>query len=287
TTVSELGSTFFTAIDKYRLAAKELARLDPTLKRSDPSWFGIDNSPFVNDVAQILHVKGEAPAILDDFRKVSRLDGYSLFMSRFVSSYVFRTTAEFADFLLANYDGGIVEDAFLAAGGEAEVFNHGQRETYLDLADLCRRLGAGGRRVFLLDHYPDFPAGTQPCFVCKLVILDRGTDPDVVAARCRTLGYAFDPATQEVDPDSVMAGLSAGTSSERWAQVQRYKAMEPVWGRTPEELAGESFKQTVMNRLYRLRQSVRVWQRGWRRLNIRHPLTFMDVQHALEDKRNE
>lgn len=285
-TASELGSTFFTAIDKFRLASLELSRLEPAAPEINPEWYGIDNSPFVNDVARILHSSGVTLKILDDHRKARRVGGYGLFLSRFVSSYVFDNTLEFSNFLLANYDGGIVEDAFSAAGKEVEVFNHGQRETYFDLAALCRKLQSNGRRVFMLDHFPDFPAGTKPCFVCKLVFVDHKTDIDVVSRRVRALGYELDADTQEVEAETVLERLKASTTAARWEQVSRYKMKEPVWGRTPAKPPTDSLRSRIINGLYRLRRSHQIKRQGWRLLNLSNPLTIVDVEQALSDKKN-
>ena len=232
-TISELGSTFFTSIDKFKLAVRELMRLDPAVGKINPAWCGIDNSPFVNQVAQILHPSGVDLKISDDHRKFRKANGYNFFVSRFVCSYVFEKTVVLGEFLNANFGSGIFEDAFAADGSEVEVFNHGQRETYLDIAALCRKLRADGRRVFLLDHYPDFPGGTVRCFVCKLMFVDDQVDMAVASQRIRQLGYEFSLESQLIDPDTILDRLNEPISADRWEQVRRYKTKEPVWGRTP------------------------------------------------------
>jgi hypothetical protein len=226
-TVVELGQTFFTAIDKFQLIYA-LSKEAFDYKIDHLNWVGIDCSDFCNTTAQILHDRvRDRITLLTDWQAFTKKNEV-LFHSRFVCSYAFPTTSALADFLCKNTDCTVIEDAFSTTKDEKTTYNHGQKEVFFSLDQLCAELHRTGFETFILDFYGDWPSGSEQCLVVKLLIVKKN-HIDLGKLQTFTSYHGFKLlADHKLDTNSLMSTIS----SADWKKIQRNKRTSPVWGRT-------------------------------------------------------
>lgn len=261
----ELGSTFFTARTKFETVNAVARELFADWPRFEPRWVGIDNSPFMHDTAQLLH--GQAMRLVDDYRKADR-EG-AIFISRFVSSYVFQSGREFADYL-SPFRAALIEDAYSTTSADVPVENHGQPEVFFSVPEAMGQLERAGFEIYLLDHYPDFPAGAAPCHVIRYLAAKPGVYGLGVAGRLSALGFN---AAQRVAGLSLLDRLNSSVSASQWDEVERAKQASPVWGRAQP-------RASARTRLAR-------WLRSfgkWGDYRLRSPLAAQEIQRALGEE---
>ena len=102
--IVELGQTFFTSIDKCRFV-HELSKnhFSTGDKLNQLEWIGIDNSEFCNTTARVLHENYDKNMQIYTSLEEYPLQAKAIFHSRFVCSYSFQTTSDFANFLTRHF----------------------------------------------------------------------------------------------------------------------------------------------------------------------------------------
>lgn len=219
--ITEFGSTFFTLIDK----------LDLISPNNNIKWEGIDNSDFVNETARYLHPTKNLKITKDweNYKSTSN----ALLTSRFVCSYAIDNSNDFADFISKHFTVGVIEDAFSSNNKDQTTYNHGQKQTFYSLDNLFKKLNDFGFEVFILDSYPDCPAGSTRCHNTKFFFYK----PDSIKV---DLNYLFNKLEDvqfanigyKYSGDSPSHFLNKRITDEEWVDVERNKRINPVWSRT-------------------------------------------------------
>lgn len=222
---AELGSTFFTSRTRFEIVSRIASELCADWPRMSPRWLGIDNSNFMHDTVRALH--GESD-LIDDYREMKKPEGFASFLSRFVASYAFNSGGDFASWLAERFQVVLVEDAYSTVERDVAVQNHGQPQIFFSVPATFCKLREAGFQIYVLDSYPDWPAGTAPCHVVKYLAL-RDLEPKQAFENLNRLGYAPPPPT---DPVVLLEQLNAGVSARQWHEVRAAKAISPVWGRS-------------------------------------------------------
>lgn len=276
----ELGSTFLTSKTRFEIIDRVARELDPEWPSLQPQWLGIDNSRFMHDTTRALH--GESGIeLVSDYGEVARPGRFAVFLSRFVASYAFRGGREFADYLGERFPAALVEDAHSTTLEELPVFNHGQRETFFSVPEVFARLEQHGMQVYLLDAYPDHPAGAARCHVLRYLALRKGLATKRFRQRLTALGFG-DPG-DPVTASALLQKLNDAVAPAQWRAVKRAKEESPVWGRTP--FAGSSpawnaFVRRAKDQVKRL-----VLYPAWRRYRFGGPLAEREILRALHDEK--
>lgn len=268
----EFGSTFFTAKTKLEILGE--IHGGPALQ---PEWIGIDNSRFMHDTSRALH--GDAFRLVDDYRSVQKPGRFAVFLSRFVASYVLPDGLALADYLAERFQAAVLEDAYSTTAKDVRVFNHGQAETFFSIPETFGRLEQNGFELRLLENYPDFPAGSAPCHVIRIVAARKGVFNDRAREHLAVLGF---PAGEPVSAASLLDRLNARVTPGRWRAVERAKRESPVWGRTPDEAARPSWRA----RLGALRQALRqgLARSGWKRYRLAGPAAEREIDRVLDEE---
>lgn len=276
-TVAELGQTFFTFIDKFRFLEK---LSNEPLDSEQINWVGIDNSEFANITASTLHINHKNISFYNDWKDF-KTNGNAIFHSRFVCSYAFPTTNAFADFISSNFSACVIEDAFSIVGKEVEVFNHGQRQLFFSLNDCVNKLRSQGFKVFLIDWYGDFPAGSEKCFVTKLLVFkESAVDLAAVCQHLSNHGLNFDPLKADI-PD-MLNYMDTRIDSKEWAKIKDNKLVNPVWSRTvvKETNLSEDFKNIAR----KIRNKFRIVKNGFHRHDLRGQNMDESILIYLDEK---
>jgi hypothetical protein len=238
----ELGSTFFSSIEKLDLCGRLLGR---PLDRSRLLFSGIEYSPFLKRSSIYFHPE-DTIRLMTTPGEWQRSREQVFHVSRFVGSYAFRSTADFAT-ELARSDAFHIIDVFNLGQSDFHSWDLGLPITFLTLPDLVNRLSEAGFDLFLTKVDPEFhTAGQSKALVGRLFGIRR-----TVAAR---LGYfeRFEPlggfatalsarAMDHREARAVLAEVTASLSPEQWEALAEYKRFFPIWGRnsvnTKEEVA--------------------------------------------------
>ena len=279
-TFTELGSTFFASKTKFEIIDQLAAKCFSDWPQLKPKWIGIDNSRFMHDTTRTLHGQG-AVELLDDYRALPRLDGLAIFLSRFVTSYVFSSASEFADFIAERFQIALIEDAYSTTEDDAAVFNHGQAEIFFSIPMAIGRLEQVDFDIYLLDTYPEFPAGSAPCHVIRYIAIKKGLLRARAKERLASLG--IDSMNQPTAVKLLLQQLNSRIPRERWRAIKKAKRESPVWGRTPEESnAGtwNSYAQKVKEAIKRY------WARSdWHDYRLEGPMAIREIDRAIRDEK--
>ncbi|MBM3815336.1 MAG: hypothetical protein FJW20_27305, partial [Acidimicrobiia bacterium] len=226
----ELGSTFFASKTKFEIVDQVARAWFAEWPRLQPRWVGIDNCLFMRDTACLLH--GQAGVeLVGDYRAVAKPDGFAVFWSRFVASYVFQSSIEFAGYLADRFQAIVVEDAYSTTAQDVPVFNHGQPEVFFSAPTVMGALEQADFEIHILDWYPDFPAGSAPCHVIRYLAAKKG----LLTGRVKDYlaGLGFNQPGPPVLAATLLDQLNAAVTPRQWRAVKLAKRQSPVWGRTP------------------------------------------------------
>lgn len=218
--VWELGSTIFTIYTKVEYLIKALK------KKFKIIYYGIEKNTYLSDLSKILHPKCK---VYSDVNKINlnKTDRKNLFVSRFVSSYVFKNTASLAD-LLVKFDYGYLTEPFNLARGECLQYNHGLPNIFFDFVKLLKKL-LETHDCFCAGYYYDYPAGTSPCFVCDLVFISKKIKHNKKIKE--TLQQEFEVFEKIEDPIIFAEMVRARISKIEKSCLALSKRLNPVWGK--------------------------------------------------------
>jgi len=272
----ELGSTFFASKTKFEIIdhiAKQCIADWPGLH---PRWIGIDNSRFMHDTTRVLHGAG-AVELLEDYRALAKSDSLSIFLSRFVTSYVFSSSLEFADYVAERFQVALVEDAYSTTDQDVAVFNHGQAEIFFSVSTTMGRLEQADFEIYVLDSYPEYPAGSAPCHVIRYLAAKRGLVTERAKERLVPLGIDF--VDKPVSARTLLQQLNASVTPQRWRAVKQAKRESPVWGRTPEASDSGPWSRITG----RARELINHYCRhtGWRHYRLGGVMAVREISRAL------
>jgi hypothetical protein len=276
----ELGSTFFTSKTRFEIVdavARERFTDWPGLR---PRWLGIDNSRFMHDTTRALH-GGEAVSLYEDYRLAPKPQRYGVFLSRFVASYAFQTSMEFGAYLADRFRAALVEDAYSTTIDDVPVFNHGQAETFFSIPALFGLLEQAGFTCYVLDSYPDFPAGAAPCHVIRYLALRGG--PVGTTLRTYLEGLGFPPPREPAAAATLLQTLNDAVTPRTWRTVKKAKEESPVWGRTHVPVNRGGLLGAAQAAKSSLLRSVA--NRAWRRYRFSGPLAVREIDRALRDEK--
>jgi hypothetical protein len=263
----ELGSTFFASKTKFEIIERIATERFPDWPKLDPAWTGVDNSRFMHDSTRALH--GEAGIeLFDGHDAIRRESDFAVFLSRFVASYVFAGGRQLADYLAERFDAALVEDAYSITGEDVPVFNHGQPEVFFALPETFGRLEQAGFEIYVLDSYPDFPAGSAPCHVIRCLAAKKARYTVEARSRLEALGFA---TASPVDAGKLLPKLNAAVSAKQWRAVERAKRTSPVWGRAA--------------RVPRASWRARLAHWGWGRYRLGGPAALAEIYRALDEEK--
>jgi hypothetical protein len=281
-TFVELGSTFFASKTKFEIVdqiGKERFKDWPKLQ---PKWIGIDNSRFMHDSTRALHGEG-AVDLVEDYRAVVRPDGLAVFLSRFVPSYVYSSSIEFASYLADRFQVALVEDAYSTIDQDVAVFNHGQPEIFFAIPKVMGLLAEAGFDIFVLETYPDYPADAAPCHVIRYIATKKGLLTKRVKEYLAGLG--MNSPYEPISARTLLGQLNASVTPRRWRAVEQAKRQSPVWGRTPEVSDSGPWKsftsaaKELIGRYFRYP--------GWHHYRLSGPMVVREIDRALSAEKPE
>lgn len=224
----ELGSTFFSSIDKFNIIQKVASLSGLEWNGYTPSWLGIDNSSFSNKVAYQLHAHRQNIQIIEDYQDIKK-SSFSVLYSRFVASYVFKTHETLVEYISDYFNALVIEDAFSTTDDDIVTHNHGQPETFFSFTKYTSALNKKGFKVYVMNAYPDYPAGTHPCYVIKHFAVKRDFPVEKMREDLLKIGICVD--ITPID-ESFTSSLNKKYSQKDWNIVERSKKISPVWGET-------------------------------------------------------
>lgn len=280
-TIVELGQTFFTAIDKFEfihLLSKKC--FSPGYQLDQIKWIGIDNSEFCNMTANILHEqKQQNLTIYSSVEELPKQEN-AIFHSRFVCSYVFKNTKDFAGFLSQNFEFSVIEDAFSTKEQDIHTQNHGQSETFFNLQELNELLGKDQFETYILDYYGDWPAASSQCLVVKLLIVKKGVfDKQKFQKFLNYHGFKNDMIDQS--KNNLLENLMSSISRSEWRKIYANKKINPVWGRTSFE------KVSMLRKLLKFAcDRYRLFREGYRSYNLKGRNAEQEIYRYLNEQNN-
>ena len=276
----ELGSTFFASKLRFEIIDQVGRELFSDWKAMTPEWVGIDISTFMHDTTRLLHRDSEIK-LVRNCSDVPNTGQFSTLISRFVASYVFPTGVEFAKYAANRFQAIMIEDAYSTIKTDVSVSNHGQRQTFFSMLDVFRAFADRRYNIFVLDSYPDYPAGSAPCHVVKYLALSDELSKSSYKTYLAELG--FESPQVAARPDTLLDELNSEISAERWAVVKRAKSESPIWGRTP-ELPERSIGETVKSGLSYF--SNVIGGRGeWGDYQMGGPQAINEIARAIAEER--
>lgn len=218
--VWELGSTLFTISTKVDYLNSVFG------KKSKIKYFGIEKNKYLSQLSKILHPNCRIYSdknYLNPLKKKNK----NLFVSRFVSSYVFEKTEYLAD-QLTKFDYGYLTEPFNLDEGENLHYNHGLPNAFFDFVKLLQKL-LNSHDCFSAGHYYDHPAGTSLCFVCNLVFISKNlkSKKDIQ----KKLKKTFDLFQQIENPTDYLAQVRSGITKTEKRSLEILKKLNPVWGK--------------------------------------------------------
>jgi len=264
----ELGSTFGAAITKWSVVSRIIHDRNAPVR-----YVGIDNASLMARMTALLHGP-DVPVLADALDLPSARD--SVLLSRFVASYVFRDSNALLNWITSHFDALAIEDPFSTSGLDWNGQNHGQRESFFSLPLLVDGLLAAGYAVGVIDSYGDWPAGTAPCHVVKLIALrDTATWESISSRFYRAAGRRL---SRVWSGRELLDDLNASVTPEMWDQIRSAKEDSPVWGPTSEDYAALSSRDER-----RAEQSLGVWQN----YRLAGPDAVAAIAQALTERPND
>lgn len=276
----ELGSTFFTSKTRFEIIDRIAAERFAGWPRLQPQWLGIDNSRFMHDTTRALHGVGGI-ALAEDYRSLAKPERFAVFLSRFVASYAFPRGSDFAAYLAERFQAALVEDAYSTTEKELHVYNHGQSEIFFSIPEVFASLESSGFEIYLLDTYPDHPAGAAPCHILRYLAARKGLVGEQFRERMAALG--FNAPREPVTAGTLLHELNASVTPQRWNAVKKAKEESPVWGRTPDD-AGASAWSTLVRRAKDSIKSYTIYRR-WRRYRMSGPMAVREIHRAAHEEK--
>jgi hypothetical protein len=279
-TFVELGSTFFTSKTKFEIVDKIARERFSEWPELQPKWIGIDNSRFMRDTTRVLHGP-EAVELVDNYSTVVRTGRFAAFLSRFVPSYAFASSVEFADYLAERFDAAVVEDAYSTTERDVSVFNHGQAEVFFSLPIFLGRLEQSDFDLHVLDAYPDFPAESAPCHVIRYLVVRKGVFTD--RTKQYLAGFGLNSSATRASAATLLQQLNASVTLRQWRAVKKAKRESPVWGPTPgltEALTWNSWIRAGKDRAKRY-----FAYPGWRRYRLGGATALREIHRALREEK--
>jgi hypothetical protein len=218
--VWELGSTLFTISTKVDYLIGAFG------KKTKIDYHGIEKNEYLSQLSKILHPSCK---VYPDIKHINPLKkkNKNLFVSRFVSSYVFKNTDALAD-QISLFDYAFLTEPFNFNGGDCVRYNHGLPNTFFDFCALLNRLHAT-HNLFSAGYYYDHPAGTAPCFVCDLVIVAKNAKHSQSIQT--KLNQSFDTFERIGDPAAFMKRVRSEINKKEKTILKVSKLLNPVWGK--------------------------------------------------------
>ncbi|PCJ50624.1 MAG: hypothetical protein COA74_02295 [Gammaproteobacteria bacterium] len=245
--IVELGQTFFTAIDKYKLVKLFSADKFDT-DNTEIRWVGLDNSEFCNLTAVTLHPEmNKSINIFNDWSDFQADEG-AIFHSRFVCSYAFQTTNQLVDYLVSNYSSIILEDAYSFDGTDFVTENHGQKQVFMHLEKLINKMICHGYDCHILDYYGDYPADAGRCLVVKMIFMKQA---DYNFEKLITFLTYHNLNINLKSTESVVKEMLSSINKKDWREIESNKKVNPVWGKTEKSTLSkwQKFKNRINNKL--------------------------------------
>lgn len=215
TKIYELGSTICSLKLKLRFLKKALR------KKIIFNYVGIEKNKLLTFLTKKFYKNQKIIQNLPRFKKPAN----SLFISRYVSSYVFDQAKSFADHL-KTYSFGFITEPFFSKNKDYVTYNHGLKNTYFDFAKFYSTLSAS-HNLYVTSAFVDCPAGTDFCVVPNIIFVQKNKcSPDLIE-NLRKFGLE----TKLLESDFVNSFLRH-TSKEELKNIKFYKRLSPVWGRS-------------------------------------------------------
>ncbi len=227
--IVELGSTFFNLKNKI-----DLILLKTQKNRKQIIFIGIDNSDFMKDCTKVLHNDFiEKIKIIKNYNEYNKIEKNNIFTSRFVSSYAFKNTEEFIKFLRhGNFELLIFEEAFGIDGFDINTENHGQTITYFSLNKLISFANLDGYKLIILGIYPDNPALSGRCLVIRIMMIKEKLNFNLDSL-INEIRINFPSIKDEIIINNLIDEVKNITKNINWKIIDKYKLIEPVWGKSP------------------------------------------------------
>lgn len=230
----ELGSTFFASIEKLDLCGRILGT---PLDRSQLLFSGIEYSAFLKRCSVYFH-PDDRIGLVTEPAEWQRSREYAFHVSRFVGSYAFRSTTDFAT-EIARCDAFHIIDAFTLGDGDFHSWDLGLPITFMNLPLLIDKLSDADFELFLTKVEPEFhAAGGLKAMVVRLFGIRRD-----VAARLRYFerfaslgGFASLFSAQSVqrgEGSAVVEKVAHSLTVAQWEAFAEYKKFFPIWGGPP------------------------------------------------------
>lgn len=231
TELCELGSTFFSAIEKSKICS---SILDAGIDFRKFLCAAVDHSDYFMRGAIKLH-EGDNVVPYMDYVHWKPSTPHPFHLSRFVASYAVASTGEFAEWLKSFSAFHIIDVVNLEAS-DFTTSNNGLRQIFFNFPQLIGGLVDAGWNVYLNEISPDFNSG-RPCAVVKMFGVRRDIDERIglgPAVKAHTdLANAL--PMERIDKASAQAALTRARQSltpEQWKALEVYKKDFPIWGWT-------------------------------------------------------
>lgn len=230
----ELGSTFFVSIEKIDICSRLLGAPQDCQRLL---FSGIEYSPFLSRAAKTFH-PNDPVVIVKEPQDWARSRTNAFHVSRFVGSYAFRSTADFAA-EISRCDAFHIIDAFNLGEGDFHSWDLGLPITFMNLPLMVERLAAAGFDVYLTKVDAEFhAAGRQKAMVVRLFGIKRETADRIgFFARYDALG-GFEGISSAVRLDAaaareVISRVDSSLTAEQWDAFAEYKKFFPIWSGPP------------------------------------------------------
>lgn len=222
----ELGSTFFVSIEKLDLCSRLLGT---PIDRDRVLFSGIEYSPFLKRVAAQLHPRDNLQLVSEP-KEWKRSRDYAFHVSRFVGSYAFRSTDDFAA-EIARCDAFHINDAF-SLGRDFHSWDLGLPITFFDLEALIRKLSDFD--IYLTKATPEYHyAGRLKAMVLRLFGIKRDTAAKLSYWDRFPDGFERTFTARRIVDASIAIEIDRSLSAEQWQAFAEYKKHFPIWGGPP------------------------------------------------------
>jgi hypothetical protein len=219
----ELGSTFFSSIEKLDLCSRLLGT---PIDRSRVLFSGIEYSRFLKRVAVQLHPSDNIRLVTEP-QEWKRSRDRAFHVSRFVGSYAFRSTNDFAA-EVARCDAFHIIDVF-SLGRDFHSWDLGLPITFLDLEAMIR--GLPNFDLYLTKATPEYHyAGRQKAMVLRLFGIKRDVADKLDYWAHFPSGFERTFAARRITDAGVAIEIDRSLSVEQWEAFAEYKKHFPIWG---------------------------------------------------------
>lgn len=234
----ELGSTLFVSIEKLDLCSRLLGT---PIDRGRVLFSGIEYSPFLKRAAVQLH-PGDNLKLVTEPKEWKRSRDYAFHVSRFVGSYAFRSTDDFAA-EIARCDAFHIIDAF-SLGGDFHSWDLGLPITFLDLEAMIR--GLPGFDLYLTKATPEYHyAGRQKAMVLRLFGIRRDVATKLDYWKRFPSGFERTFGARRITDASVASEIDQSLTAQQWVDFAEYKKHFPIWGGPPPGLSSTMVAELV------------------------------------------